>query len=78
MSLGLFMLFVIQEVQISQYILPPSLQLLPLQHSISHSNKVQGRRCLRDPAIAAQAAFLSAKIDPKINKQIHDKNKPNK
>ena len=46
------------------YVLPPSLQLLPLQHSISHSNNVHRFRYLSDPAIIAQAA-LSSKTNNK-------------
>ena len=37
------------------------LQLLPVQHSISHFSKDHSLRALRAPPIAAQAVFLSEK-----------------
>ena len=48
------------------FILLPSLQLSPVQHSISHSNKVPN--CvLIPPRIAAQAIFLSVRIITELN-----------
>ena len=48
------------------FILPPWLQLLPLQHSISHSNTVHCFEALSDPAIIAQAAFSSKRNNIEI------------
>ena len=48
------------------FILLPSLQLSPVQHSISHSSKVPN--CvLIPPRIAAQAIFLSVRIITELN-----------